>query len=386
MRDDIFEEEIEDSKTLRFSPRWGRIILILLIGIALWAAYYAYCHNTYHHYEIQTKTKRPSSENTNYLSLEGKLFSYSRDGASLSAFGGNVAWNESFDMDNPTCETSGGYVLVYDRESTSANIFNSGGLVGSLSMTLPIIRASIAGNGNVAVLMQNGEKAYLRMYNPSGSMIASGEVHAKNTGYPIAMALSSDATRLMVSLLDLNDGDVKTTLCFYDFSDPSDDDSNHIAANFSYADQMIPEVTFLRDGAVAFGDQELIFFSTGKEIAVRKEVFLPNEINTVFYSADRVAVITSRETAKEKKENVLYVYAGNGVESFERKIRGKLTSAEFMSNGEILLHNGKNIRIYRDDGVQKFAGRADDSVRAVFPWDGQRNYYFITKDQSQKII
>ena len=385
--DELIEEQIEKRKLFRkFSPRWGRIILIALIGIAAWVAYFAYSRTTYHHYEVQARTKRASSDNTSYKSLSGKLFSYSRDGASLSGFDGNLVWNESFDMENPTCEAEGGYVLVYDKESTSAYIFNASGLVGTLSMTLPIVRASIAANGNVAILMQNGETANLRMYSPSGSVIASGEVHAKNTGYPIAMAISADATQLLVSLLDLNDGDVKTTLCFYDFSDASKDETNHIAANFSYADQVIPEVAFLKDGAVAFGDQELVFFAIDKEIAVRREVFLAEEANAVLYSGDRVGVVTVKRNPKRKNENMLYVYSQTGVERFSHRVPGNVTSAEFLSNSEILVHNGKNIRIFRDDGSTKFAGKAEDAIRTVFPWDGQRNYFFITKDQSQKVV
>ena len=385
--DDLIEEQIEKRKSTRkFSPRWGRIILILLIAAAALGVYLAYNRTTYHHYEIESRIKRPSSENTFYKSLGGRLFSYSRDGASLSSFDGNLVWTESFDMENPSCEVTGDYALVYDRESTSALIFDSSGQVGSLAMTMPIVRASIAANGDVAILMQNGETANLRMYSPEGKLIASGEVHARNTGYPVAMSISPDAKRLLVSLLDLNDGDVKTTLCFYDFSDESDNETNHIAANFSYADQVIPEVAFMKEGAVAFGDEELIFFSDGKEIEVKKEVFLSEEAKLVFHSPGRVGVITTKERESGKNENMLYVYQSSGAERFSHRVPGNIMEAEFMRNDEILVHNGKGIRIFRDDGTVKFGGRVEDPIRTVFPSDGQRNYYFITKDQSQKVV
>ncbi len=386
MNEPLTDEIISEERRLKFSPRWGRIILIAMIAVAAWAAYFAYNNNTYHHYEVQSKTRRPSSENTSYLSLEGKLFSYSRDGASLSNYSGGMIWNESFDMDNPASDSCGSYILIYDKESTSAYIFNSSGTQGTLSMTMPIIRAAVASNGDVAVLMQRSDTAYIRLYNTEGDTLASGEVHAKNTGYPVAMDISSDAKKLLVSLLDLNDGDVKTTLCFYDFSDASNDDNNHIAANYSYADQVIPDVAFLKGGAVAFGDEELIFFSIGEEIEIKNEVFLQEEVKAVFHSDDRAAVVVEKEIKGGKNQKRLYVYNAAGTECFSRKVPGSMTSAGFLSNGEILIHNGENIRIYRDDGAPKFLGHARDTVRTVFPWDGQKNYYFITRDQSQKVV
>ena len=44
--------------------------------------------------------------------------------------------------------------------------------------------------------------------------LASGELHGENSGIPIAIALSSDGQKLMVSMIDLNGGNVKTTISF----------------------------------------------------------------------------------------------------------------------------------------------------------------------------
>lgn len=381
-------DEIEPEKAVRkFSPRRGRIILIILVAALCAASYFAYTNRDYTDFAVQQRVDRGGGENTNYLSFNGNLFSYSRDGAALTDFDGNPIWNESFDMENPVCDINGGYVLVYDRERTSAVVMNDAGTKGRLSMTLPIVRACVAGNGNVAVLMQDGGTAYLRLMAPDGKLLASGEIHAENSGYPVAMDLAQDATKLMVSLLDLGDGDIKTTLYFYDFSNAKDVDKNHILANFSYADEVIPEVAFLGDdAAVAFADEELMFFDFHKDVTVRKRLFLSDQIKSVFYSDSRAAIITTRETDGGGSENALHVYTESGMDRFVARVPVNITYAGFMDNGEILLHNGHSIRIFRDDGKRKLSTRSEEAIRAVIPWDGQRNYYFITKNQTQKVI
>ena len=384
------EEEVsettEEEYTTGFSPRWGRIVLIVVVLAISATVYFAYSNNHYTGYSVQGRITHKSSDNTNYLSLDGKLFSYSRDGAELATFDGAPVWNVSFDMENPVCDISGSYVMLYDRERTLVYIFNPSGLQGSLSMTLPIVRANVASNGNVAVLMQDDETAYLRLYDTSGVVLVSGELHAQNTGYPVAMDISDDARGLMISLLDLNNGDLKTTICFYDFSASGKSKENHISADFSYADVVFPEVHYFKDTAVAFGDEELVFFRTGREVSIEKEVFLEDQVKNIFFSDERAAVVTTKETPNGGRENILHTYTATGAVKFREHLSGNMSYMEYMDNGEILMHNGNIVRIYKDDGRQKLSTKTEESIRTVIPWDGQRNYYFITKNQTQKVV
>lgn len=377
-------EQVQEEK---FSPGRGRIVLIMIIAVVIAACYFAYSNRRYTDFSVQQRIERSNVENTDFISFDNNLFSYSRDGASLSDFDGNPIWNESFDMENPICDINGNYVLVYDRERTNAVVMDNTGTKGRLSMTLPIIRAKVSATGIVAVLMQDDTTAYIRLMSPEGKILASGEIHAENSGYPIAMDISPDSTRLMVSLLDLGDGDIKTTLFFYDFSEKSKTDKNHILADFSYADEVIPEVAFLgNDAAVAFADEELMFFDFHKDVSVRKRLFQSDEIKSVFYSDNRAAIITSHETESGGMENALHVFTESGTDRFVVRIPSRMTYAEFMDNGEIVLHNGHSIRIFKDDGRRKLTAKSEEAIKAIIPWDGQRNYYFITKNQTQKVI
>ena len=124
---------------------------------------------------------------------------------------------------------------------------------------MPIVDANIASQGTVAILMQDGEAGYVQVCNDAGKVLASGELHMKNSGYPLAITLSSTAQRLMVSQLDVKDGNVKTTISFYDFSNKGKDEIDNIVATYSFSDRIVPQIAYVDgDKAIAFGDSEVI--------------------------------------------------------------------------------------------------------------------------------
>lgn len=58
----------------------------------------------------------------------------------------------------------------------------------------------------------------------------------------------------MVSQLDVKDGNVKTTISFYDFSNKGKDEIDNIVATYSFSDQIIPQIAYVDgDKAIAFG-------------------------------------------------------------------------------------------------------------------------------------
>lgn len=382
---DNSEVEIEESVT-EFSPKRGRIIVFILLVVCIMGGFFWYMNQTYDDYDIREKVERSGAKSSNYVSFKGNLFCYSRDGASYLSFDSEPLWNESFDMETPAIDVNDDYILVYDRSHTGIRVFSEEGLAGEMSMTLPITRAEVSAKGDVAVLMQDDETAYVRLYNVDGKELAQGELHSDNMGYPMSMDLSADAKKLVLSLADLNDGNIKSTVCFFDFSKSGDESKNRIAAEFSYADLIVPEVSFLGDDAVAFGDSQLIFYEAAKDVKCTRQVHIDEEIGTVFHSDDRAGIITTKESSDGKKNNTVIVYGTNGLEIFSEQIPESMTSVEFMDNDELLIHDSNNIRIYTKSGRKKVTLKTEESIRTVIPWDGQRNYYFITKNIIEKVM
>lgn len=381
------EETGEEPPVRRKRKGHGLTVLMLFVVImASIGAYAWYAMQTYRDYEVKQEVVRNDEERIGYLNYKGNLFSYSRDGASYSDYDDALLWSESFDMENPVADVCGDYLLLYDKQRTQTILFNVSGVVNEQVMTLPIVSASVSQNGRIAVLMQDKDTGYLQLFEADGSIVASGELHMKNTGYPIAMDLSNSGTKMLVSILNLNDGDIKTTLSFYDFSDAGGKAANRIVANFSYADIVVPRVAFgAGDKAVAFGDDEIIFFSGTGKPKVKTEVVVPAQIKSVLCNDRNIGIITLTGEGDENLQNILSVYTMNGKQRFETPIDDNYTVCEMNDNNEVFLSDRENVNIYTKYGIHKFSYVSEETIYAMLPWDGATNYYLIRKKVTDKI-
>lgn len=98
-------------------------------------------------------------------------------------------------MDDPQIDVCGNYILIYDVQGTQAAILTNTGFKQTIKTAMPIVDANIASQGTVAILMQDGEAGYVQVCNDAGKVLASGELHMKNSGYPLAIALSSHCAK-----------------------------------------------------------------------------------------------------------------------------------------------------------------------------------------------
>ena len=120
---------------------------------------------------------------------------------------------------------------------------------------------SIAAQGTVAVLMGDQSNSYLVVYDKNGKELVNGAIYGEDGGYPIAIALSNDAIKLAVSMLDINDGNVKTTIAFYNFGSVGENEIDRIVSANSFSDMVIPQLDFVSDDRmVAYGDSEIAIF------------------------------------------------------------------------------------------------------------------------------
>jgi hypothetical protein len=360
-----------------------RRILLAVVVVVLVIAYFLYrIFVSFEDYEVSNAITKEDAEQTSYMDFMDNLLSYSRDGAFYTDYSGNLIWNETYEMSNPKIEICDDKLLLYDKSGTQALIQSVTGNLGSISTTLPIVEADVAGNGNVAVLMQEGNTGYLNLYSSEGKVLASGEVHTENTGYPISLALSSDGENMMVSLINLNDGDVKSTVVFYNFGSAGDKQENNIVGNFSYSNLVIPEVDYVDgDDAIAFGDNEIIVFSNTKEPKVKTEHFLSGEMKCVFHNDKYYGVVTSSEDGT----NTLGVYNMKGKRRFEKAIEDVYTKISFTKTNEVLLTDGEHLTLYTMLGVKKFSYDFTGGIYQIIPWESYRTYIIIEKGKLERI-
>lgn len=353
------------------------ILLVLVVGYFLYRIFV-----TFEDYEVTSTLEKEDAEQTSYMDFCDNLLSYSRDGAFYTDYNGNLIWNETYEMENPQIETCDDKLLIYDKTGTKAMIQSVTENISTISTTLPIVEADVASNGNVAVLMQEGNTGYLSLYDSEGNTLASGEVHTENTGYPVSVALSSDGENMMVSLINLNDGDVKSTIVFYNFGSAGEKKDDNIVGNFSYSNLVIPEVDYVEnDDAIAFGDSEIIVYSGAKEPKVKNEHFFSKQLKSVFHNNKYYGVVMTSEDGT----NTLGVYNMGGSRRFEKVLEEAYTRISITKTNEVLLTDGETVSLYTMLGVQKFHYDFSGGIYQMIPWESYRTYIVLEKGKLERI-
>ena len=348
------------------------VILVVVLAVML------HLLRQYEDYDVRSSVDREDSSETDYVEYQGNLLRYNRDGAFYTEYDGDLIWNYTYEMQAPQAEISGEYAMIYDRGGTRLSILSPTGAKGNITTSLPIVDADVSSRGTVAVLMQRDTTGYVEMYDLEGTVLASGELHGENSGVPIALALSSDGEKLMISMIDLKEADVKSTIAFYDFGRDGEEAIDHLVATYSYSDMVIPQVAFVKnDKAIAFGDSEIIIYKNNAKCTVDREIFLANQVKSIFYNDDYFGIVSDVTTEEGTLENQMTVYNMSGYEKFRKNLEISYNEIELMSNNEIVVSNGRDVNIYTMQGIKKFAYSFETSIYKIIPGGSSRRYVFL---------
>ena len=238
---------------------------------------------TYSDYDIIKSVKREDSPGTQFDVFHGNILKYSSDGASLVYADNKTIWNQTYEMQSPMTDSCENYVVIADRKGDTIYIMDISGPCGEIKTAMPIQRIQVANQGTVAVLMEQEGTGYIQVYDKSGTFLAEGEVHTENSGYPLDLAISNDGRKLAVSLLDVNEGNVKTTVTFFNFDTVGQNEIDNIVGQYSYSDVVVPKVEFLtNDVMVAFGSRKTVIFEGAQKPKVKKEMEVEKKSEAYF--------------------------------------------------------------------------------------------------------
>ncbi len=353
------------------------IVLLVLI----------YNLRSYKSYTEKSSFQRGDATETNYLDYQGNLLKYSKDGAFYTKYNGDLIWNYTYEMSNPQIDICGKYILIYDKKGSQAAILTNNGFIKSIKISRPIVEAGISKQGIVGVLSQEQSTGYIQLYDNTGKTLASGELHMENNGYPLAMDISDDGKRMAVSQLDMNGGDVKSTVAFYNFGKSGRNKIDNIMAQYSFANQIIPEIRFLENSKViAFGDSELVLFDNDDKASISKEIFVEGEIKNIFYNNKYFGTICNTTNEKGGAESEMRLYSQNGIKKYTKVVDRSYTRVAMLHKGEVWLTNGKDAAIYTVHGIKKFAYSFEAGIYKIIAGDSGRRYYFVTEDKIENVF
>lgn len=401
-----FDEKIR--KHRRKIRRRIFIIAAVCIAVAVGGNIY-FRYKTYYSYKVTSTVERSDVAATEFADFNGNVVKYSNDGASYTDFANHLLWNQTYEMQNPRIDVCGTYLVVYDKKGTLLYIMDTTGVLGSMETVRPIEQVHIAQQGTVAVLTKDGSASHIQLYDKTGKALAKGEIHIENSGYPMDIALSDDAQKLAVAMLDVTDGNVKTSVAFYNFGSVGQNEVDNIVGSYSYSGTFIPRIEFVtNDRMLAFGDNLLLVFEGTQKPEETARVTIKQEIKSIFYNETCFGTVMENESAadalmpteadmvsditmdrKQEDENGAFrmdVYDHNGKQVMSRNFDLDYDSVEFLNNGEICIYNKEECEIFTLGGTKKFDGTSDEDLLKVFSGKGIRDYTFILSGKTEKIL
>ncbi|MCR5272867.1 MAG: DUF5711 family protein [Lachnospiraceae bacterium] len=381
------EKDVEGMEK-RIKAHRRKITLIIIIVIAVIAlavtGYYFYCNSkSYTDYMIKSTVER-NDGTENYERVGDYILKYNNDGAALYDLKNNGIWNQAFEMQEPIVKINGNYVAIADREGTKVYIFDTVGAVGSVTTTTIIENISIAAQGTVALLTEEDGTSYIKLYDKTGENLASGAIHLTNGSFPVNLALSDDATKLGVSMIDISGGSVASTIAFYNFGSVGQSEIDNIVGSYTYDGSLLPEIFYVsNDKMIAIGDSMMVVYNGDQRPEETSVVAIDGEACTVFHDDKYIGLIYENE---DSEEDVLKIYNMDGEAELEMNVAAGFEKVYFLQNHEICMLSDSRAYIYTLKGITKFYYNFDDMIYYIFSGTGWLDYSLVLKGFTENII
>ncbi|MCI9446498.1 MAG: hypothetical protein HFH36_03725 [Lachnospiraceae bacterium] len=359
------------------------LVAVLLLGTVIGAYIYLQTRH-YTEYDVLDSMQREDSDGTQFAVFNGNIIKYNKDGATCIGMDNHMLWNQTYEMQSPMVDTCEGYAVIADKKGEKIYIMDMQGPCGEIKTTMPIQRVQVANQGTVAILMEQDGTGYLHMYDRKGVFLAEGEVHTENNGYPLDITISNNGKKMAVSLLDVNEGNVKTTIVFFDFDSAGQESIDNIVGRFSYADMVFPQVEYLANNVMAaFGSGKTVIFGGNQEPQVNKEITAEAEIRSIFYNDTHLGYVYANDNGEAPYR--MQVFGMDGKEVFSQDFNVEYEEIEFLENGEICVRGDLECAIYTLRGWEKFHGNFEKNIQKILPAGGIRDYIFIKEGETQRI-
>lgn len=355
------------------------ILVVAVVIIQLWSAL-----RTYDSFEVQNAAERQDSAATKYDTFQGNILEYDNDGIVCRDTEDRLLWNQSYEMSTPALARCAQYLAVYDRGGTSIYIMSMSGLIRKIETATPINRVCIAQQGTIAVLMKEDDASYIRLYDKKGTELASGEYYEEKGIFPVDIALSADAQKLAVDMLDVTKGKICSTINFYNFGSVGQNEIDNIVGSYNYKNRMITELVYTESGKmVAIADDGLIWFDGAQKPAPKKEIKFKREVQSVFYNGKYIGI--SYGSAKKENSWHIRVYDMNGSTVMENDTEIAYDRIELLDNNEICVRDSYNCELFTIHSIRKFHYTFDRQLYDILSGSDGQNYTFVMNGEVDEV-
>lgn len=355
--------------------------VLVIIGLCLYGIKLSLDHRSYTTCEVVRSFDRADTVTTKYTEFLSYVVKYSKDGVSCVDSENNLVWSQTYNMQNPVAAVNQDSLAVADQNGTNILIFNASGMQGEVQTLLPIRQISVSQQGVLAVLLEDGDASRVNLYAKDGSQIVESKFELSETGYPLRISLSSDATKLAVSFLQVQNGSISSCIAFYNFDSVGENYEDHLVASRILQGTVMPDVQYMDSTHCFFaGAGELLFFE-GRQIPEQTaEVSVEAKILSVFSSDKYVGIVTEGQ----EKSYALQVYNVQGKPEFQTEFDQDYTTLKFSGNN-ILIYNDFEYTLMNHTGNIFFEGTFEESISDLYTLSGNNRYMVLHAGRTDQI-
>ena len=311
-----------EHERIRRNQTIGIGMAVILLTISLFIGYW---NRTFNSYEELSYTQNTEGNGTSYAVFLDGYLKYSKDGVSYLDQKETVQWTEAFTMNKPYVAVNDQYAVATDLDGNAVHLYNRTGKIGEYSMSYPVKKVMVAKQGVFCVVLDGTDENYIRLYDTKGELLAEIKTKIENNGYPMAVALSSDASKLVASYYRVDGIDSQNIISFYNFGEGGKGQSGNLVGTYQLDNMLIPKVAFTDDNTVfVIGDAKMLVYDVEN---------IPKQKKEILYAANPINVFSN--------ENYIGYTCENPIEDVE---------ADKAKPYEVYVYN-KNGRLYRQFGV-----------------------------------
>lgn len=357
--------------------------VVCVIAIIIIYAYYDWKNTVYTDYEVQQQYDWRKSAEAHSMNLDGTLFAYSKDGMSCTDNRGKVIWNQTYEMQNPIVRTCQNVVAIGDYNGRMIYVSNSEEIMGTIDTTMPIRDFCVAQNGVVAAVLDDSNVTGIYLYSVTGEELAYFKTTMSKSGYPIAIDISNDGKQVAVSYLKAENGEISTSVGFYNFSAVGQNYTDNLVGGYGYVGAVVPVVEFMNsESSFAVADNRLMFYQGRQKPENIANIMINNEIQSVYYNDKYVGLVFYNMTGETTYSLDIYDALGNK----KRSIHFNQEYKEIMFQEEtIIIYNDEECLIYDWEGKRKYEGVFKERIECILPLGNIARYILVTSDSIQMI-
>ena len=375
-----YREKIKSHKFTIFYRMMLAIILIAAIGAA---TYIQWKNKVYTESLVVASTEISITQDANLMPFDGYLLNYSKDGAGCMDTKGNAVWNQTFEMQNPIVDICQNVVAIGDYNGRTIYVMNTGGPMGNITTNRPIRNLCVASNGVVAVVLDDTDVTLIYLYDSQGNELVHFRTTMKESGYPVSVSISPSGELVCVSYLFVDSGQMKSSVAFYNFGAVGQNSTDNYVSGYDYLNTIVPFTRFLDNKSVfAVSDDRIMFYSGSQKPVSSAENLLNEDVQSIYYGGEYVGLVFNSTESSNRYRLDVYHKSGELAQQIEFDIE---YSDILFHEDQIIIYNETECCIYNINGLEKYAGKFNKSVRTLIPLKTSYSYMMVTPDSIDTI-